>query len=243
MLIPHIKENVNLDTNNDEYKFAVEELPYGRVNSFLNYFNKSIETDEVYYFSAKQSTNRNEVREYGTLISRNGIYISKQITSTTNEMNSKDIFLPFANLWKYNLENGVLKLTYIDLESKKEKFLKVSPTETSISLLNIKNILNFVISNQINHSLGKNCVLSEEEYLEKINQKEKKFKRSNKVKSASKTASVAGVAGSLGNYQNEYTDTKNFMNGSRENGYAAEYGNNVIDRLQGNTVINGKPEL
>lgn len=36
---------------------------------------------------------------------------------------------------------------------------------------------------------------------------------------------------------------KNFMNGSRGNGYAAEYGNNVIDRLQGRDVVNAAQML
>ena len=65
-LISILQKNIRNDNNVEEYKFNETKIPYGRVNAFLNYFDKSIDTDEVYYFSAIKSYDINELREYGT---------------------------------------------------------------------------------------------------------------------------------------------------------------------------------
>lgn len=66
------------DQNKDDYKFFGEQLPYGRISAFLNYFGESIYTTEPYYFSSVPSRDDNEFREYGLLLTRNGIYVSLQ---------------------------------------------------------------------------------------------------------------------------------------------------------------------
>ena len=53
------------DKNDEEYKFESENIPLGRVNAFLNYFERDVLNEEIYYFSAIPSKNENELREYG----------------------------------------------------------------------------------------------------------------------------------------------------------------------------------
>lgn len=50
------------DKNKSEYKFNASNMPYGRANAFLNYFQRDLINEDIYYFSAIPSENENEVR-------------------------------------------------------------------------------------------------------------------------------------------------------------------------------------
>lgn len=70
------------DKNKSDYKFYASNMPYGRANAFLNYFQRDLMNEEIYYFSAIPSENENEVREYGLAITGSGIFIASQANST-----------------------------------------------------------------------------------------------------------------------------------------------------------------
>lgn len=113
------------DQNKEEYKFGPCNLPYGRINAFLNYFGKSIYDDEAYYYSAVPSNKSDELREYGVVVARTGIYSSRQINITNEgEKNSKEIVIPFSGLWKIGMVGGKLNLHYIDIHTKQETIKK-----------------------------------------------------------------------------------------------------------------------
>ena len=40
------------DKNKSDYKFYASNMPYGRANAFLNYFQRDLMNEEIYYFSA-----------------------------------------------------------------------------------------------------------------------------------------------------------------------------------------------
>lgn len=69
------------DKNKSEYKFNASNMPYGRANAFLNYFQRDLINEDIYYFSAIPSENENEVREYGLAITGSGIFIASQANS------------------------------------------------------------------------------------------------------------------------------------------------------------------
>ena len=241
-LISILQKNIRNDNNVEEYKFNETKIPYGRVNAFLNYFDKSIDTDEVYYFSAIKSYDINELREYGTAITRNGVYISKQI-NCNEKIEVEQKVIPFGGLRKVEVKENKLIINYIDIKSISEKIITLNSTDTTIPINEIKQVFNEVINNKFNHALCKGGIVLKEEYREKLDEGTKKQNSNKEVKVAEDIGTVAGIMGASENFSNEYVEIKNYMNGSRGNGYAAEYANNTIDKLRGNDVINAAQDL
>lgn len=165
-ILPLISGVKLTDENEDDYKFDLVNIPYGRANAFLNYFETSIDTDEVYYYSAIKSKDKNELREYGIMITRYGLYISKQIGDSGS--NSNDKFFPFANLWKCEMIEGHLNLYYIDLETKKDFKKQISPIDIRLDNEKLIAIFERVINYKYNHALGKQRVVTENEYYQKL---------------------------------------------------------------------------
>lgn len=169
-LLPLISEVKLTDKNDDDYKFDLVNIPYGRANAFLNYFETGIDTDEVYYYSATKSKDKNELREYGVMITRYGVYTSEQNGNSGSK--SYDEFFPFANLWKCEMTPGHLNLFYIDLETKKDFKKQISSIATRLDNEKLKAIFERVIAYKYNHALGKQRVITENEYYQKIDRKE-----------------------------------------------------------------------
>lgn len=241
-LINILQENIRNDNNIEEYKFNEIKIPYGRVNAFLNYFDKSIDTDEVYYFSSIKSYDINELREYGTVITRNGIYISKQI-NLNKKIEVEQKVIPFAGLRKVELKKSKLTINYIDIKSISEKTITLNSTDTTIPINEIREVCNEVINNKFNHALCKNGVVTKEEYKERLDEGTKNQDSNKEVKVAEDISVVSGIMGASQKFSNEYREIKNYMNGNRGNGYAAEYSNNTIDKLRGKQVINAAQKL
>ena len=65
-------------SNADKNKniFTIYEMPYGCAIAFISYFNRNLDNEEPIYFSPTMSSDENELREYGTLITTKAIYIS-----------------------------------------------------------------------------------------------------------------------------------------------------------------------
>lgn len=73
---------------------------------------------------------------------------------------------------------------------------------------------------------------------------QEKFDAKQRLNNISKAAELGGLGAGLAQNAHIYNDeVKNLMNGARGGGYAAEYGNNAIDRLTGNKVQNMAQEL
>lgn len=238
-----------LDKNKSDYKFGKMNIPYGRINAFLNYFEKSIDTEEIYYYSAVCSSNNSELREYGTAIIRSGIFISKQLnrnSSAKNKTNTnycKEIIIPFSGLWKTELLNDNITIKYINVKDASVNNVIINQSDTTIPLSEINKLCDNVIKSKINHALCKNGVISNEESLNKANIAEEKFHKKQVVIGAGTIATNLGVIGANELFNTQYSETKNFMNGIRGNGYAAEYANNTLDKLQGKNVINAAQML
>ncbi len=234
----NLKEN---DSNKDDYKFDVYNIPYGRAQAFLNYFNKTIDTEEVYYYSPICSSNNDEIREYGLAITQTGIYISKE--PYVSGSNSKEIIIPFEGLYNVEVKDNELKVQNIDINNKTLKETVVSSCKLTISLNKLKEICNTISDKKLNHSLSKNTIYVEDIYKESIDNAEEKFNSLQNVDSIKKSVEVGGLIEANKNFNTEFSDLKNYMNGSRGNGYGAEYANNTLDKLQGKCVINEAQNL
>lgn len=234
-----INQLKEVDENEESYRFDKLVLPYGRANAFLNYFDKTIYTDEVYYFSIKKNAYKAELREFGTMVTRRGIYISKQ----SGENTSDDYNFSFANLYKIELMSEKILLDYVDVKEKKIIQKIISSADTTINVGVLYQFFELAVSHEFNHALSKNRIITEVEYLNKIEEAKMAFSTEDTLRHMSTNLSNVSVGASTENYNAEYNEMKNFMNGSRGNGYAAEYGNNVLDKVQGKKVINAAQNL
>lgn len=232
-LSDHLLSN---DTNSG--KFTMENLPYGRVNAFLSYFEKSIDDEDPVYFSPKMSPDENELREYGTLVTTRGVYIS---------IKEKDIEIPFSGLWRINKCNDIIEFDY-GLSYEKPRITKVGKDNSSIDLSVLVEASDEI--NNLSLAMYKGNIKTELYDLldslidDKTREAEKKFDKKQKTNNFSKIAELSGLAAGLEQNSHIYDDeVKYYMNGARGGGYAAEYGNNAIDRITGKDVKNLAQDL
>lgn len=211
------------DTNNEKHKFKGNNIPYGRANVFLGYFKAGVELNEVYYYSCWPSKIEEEVREYGILIARSGIYISMQ-KNKEKEYLVENYHIPFAGLKSVAILGRKLVCTVINMKTMGDEKFEINVPDNIQELASITYICNTVINTEINHFLLNVQV----KYFENEIERTEFIKNQNKIKGTVPYLSIQKLAGEF----------KNYMNGRQGGGYAAEYANNIIDRLKLKKVIN-----
>lgn len=233
------------DDNLEDYKFDAYNLPYGRINAFLNYFGDSIYDNEIYYYSAVKSMDDNEIREYGTAITRKGIYISKQnwIGGTEEPYVIDNKVIPFKSLYSFHSDDTDFKFSLVNYEKKSINEEKMSSDITTISSQRILQICNDIIELKLPQLYAKNNFIDESDVNSAIDKAEKNMEEKSALKNIENIGSVAGVMGAQRNIHQAYDENKNYMNGARGGGYAAEYGNNTLDRFLGKSVENAAQDL
>lgn len=224
--------------------FTTYDMVYGRATAFLSYFGRSTETDEPLLFSPYMSPSEEELREYGILISDQGIYIS--------QYEKDDIEIPFEGLWQVvptmTGESPVLESLTMDYGLDDTVRLEKSK---DYDLEKIQALLEAVMAERIPLALLKGQVTTElEELLSKpekrgaIESAQQQFDLQQKLSDIGKAAEMGGIGAGLEASENIRTnEIKNYMDGARGGDYAAEYGNNAIDRLLGNKVENLAQQL
>lgn len=231
ILVDAVSPIKKYDKNDVNYKFDNYKIPYGRVNAFLNYFGKTIEEEEIYYFSPVKSLNDDEIREYGSLITKTGIYIADCTTKKLYE-------IPFKALWRCSVNENYLLLEYINIEKRTSDIVEISKFISTIDISELKNICDKIIESKIPHIFSKYNVFNNE-----ISEVVNNFNKNEKIKDIEKISDVSGVIGAQYQGNKQYSEVKNFMNANRGNGYAAEYGNNTIDKIKGKNVVNAAQQL
>lgn len=91
----------------EAFDFTVDNIPYGRSKWFLlgnETFAETVDINstEFYGYSPVRSRTELEFREYGLLLTQNGVYECWQIDEKDNEKKYKtqSTFCPFDGLWK-----------------------------------------------------------------------------------------------------------------------------------------------
>ena len=243
-----------------DYVYSGSELPLGRASAFLNYFHRTIYTEEPYMFYCKRSSNDDEFREYGCILARTGIYLSKENIHKSNRkdgygLTGEDEYIDFTGLIHiFSLGSIIVAINYNENRNIDDiKFISVNDSNLRHQ---IKEICKAVIKHDFGICLQKNLVteiiedetlLSEtddEKYSDQIevlsiddesdvfNETEKKLDS----ELYDKSIEGAGVQANIPRFNNIFGRIKGFMNGSRGHGYAAEYGANAIDRVLGRKV-------
>lgn len=237
-LAPLAEAISNSDTNVINYKFTRKNMPYGRVNAFLNHFGKNIYTEDPYYFSCIPSAERDDFREYGLLVTRSGIYVSIQYKSPSEDKyDFINDTISFKGL-KQIVEDNNTSITCIIVDDKNYDDCKTyfSLPDNITYIDSIRSLCQTVIDDDIGASMLNNQVVDNAYVEQCVVESEQKLKQTININAAKLAATIAGIGASTENYNSMYNETKNFMNGSRGGGYAAEYGNNTMDRLQGFNV-------
>ena len=146
-----ISASVNFaEADSNKKKFMVDEMPYGRATAFISYFEKNLDDEEPVYFSPEMSSDENELREYGTLVTTKGVYISKY--------GKDDIEIPFEGLW--NITNDETNYIFdYGLLYGEPKVISVEKTASSIDLDILKAKL--MDLNDINLAMAQEKVVTE----------------------------------------------------------------------------------
>lgn len=229
---PYIDKIYESDTNSQKYR---EELPYGRMTYFLNFFNSSLDQEEPLYFSPKRSLNNDELREYGTLITTSGVYISHQVDKSENGV--LNVFLPF------NAVIGTQRLLGNKKNPPSLRFFyangdymgkMLNQRLTSIPIENLQELYSSIVGCGISKSMYENKVYN---YEDVIREQEEKFWNENTSQGYAKAFEAAGVGATLGEHAKMYDAVRNNMNQIQGHGTAAEYANTVIDKLQGKNAV------
>lgn len=225
------------DKNDEEYKFESENIPLGRVNAFLNYFERDVLNEEIYYFSAIPSKNENELREYGIAITGSGMFIACQATS--KKVKLKEILFAGLSNVNYDANNNVLSVENIVRYGTGLKRVQLAETDVTVPLAKIAQALNLIRHYNIPEVLFCNKVA--DEYVERsVEQAEERFYRDLNIKDMKKNIGNVATASSASERQKIYNEMGNDMNMRQGHGYGAEYGNKTIDRILGKKVVGGQ---
>lgn len=227
------------ENDKNKNKFTIDEMPYGRATAFISYFGKNLDDEEPVYFSPKMSSDENELREYGTLVTTKSVYIS--------EKDKDDIEIPIEGLWDISDDESKFIFDY-GLLSGEPKVISLNKNSSSVNLVILTEKLKEM--NDISLAMAQEKVSTElgeafESYeKDAVDSAQKDFDTKQRVSDISKVAEIGGLGAGLTKNAHIYNDeVKNLMNGARGGGYAAEYGNNAIDRLTGNKVENLAQDL
>lgn len=230
-----VEQLVPFDTNNEEHRFYRGNIPYGRVNAFLNYFDRDILSEEIYYFSAISSLDENELREYGVVITGSGIFVAKKINKKKSKQ--KEILFSGLESVEYEPNTGALIVKNIVPYGTGIKRTTVVGSETTLPLKDVANTLSNIQSSVIPHVLFENKVVSQEEVEETANKAEEELKRNINLKDVEKNMSNIGAMAGAGERNKVFQEMGHDMNMRQGHGYGAEYGNKTIDRLTGKKVV------
>lgn len=235
-----ISESVKFsDADTNTNKFTVDDMPYGRATAFISYFNKNLDDEEPIYFSPRMSPDENELREYGTLVTSKGVYIS--------EHEKDDIEIPFEGLWDVVHTEKECFFDY-GLLTGEEFIVRIQKSASSINVNTLSEFLRSL--NDISLAMIQEKVVTElDEAFEayekvSVSDAEKKFDIEQRIDGISNAVEIGGIGVGLKQNAHIYNDeVKYTMNGARGGGYAAEYGNNAIDRLMFKDAKNLAQEL
>lgn len=245
------------------YVYKKSDMPLGRASAFLNYHKTSIYDEEPSIFLCKRSSKDNEFREYGCIIGRNGIYVSKENPDNYKQkekqaaLPGEDNFYSFNGLSKVLSKGNKIILTYFQPNKRldtKKKLVVENPNERELFL----TVFKAIIVNQVGFTMLKNNVIESIDQLPETvtkvfgnyanayryyNKKVAEQDITLEQRGYNTAANIAGLEGVKPQFEAFYAENKNYMNGSRGHGYAAEYGNNAVDRFLMRDVENAAQQL
>lgn len=158
------------DTN--ERKIT-DNLPFGRITYFLNFFNHDLEDEEPLFFSPKPSLDKDELREYGTVVTSAGIYVSQQYGKPDKEghYSVRNKYLPFSGMVYYDFSGSSITVYYPEYKDS----VYLSNEHTTIPMDLIAETVNAVITSGISRAIYESNVYSLTAVLDEQEEKELSF--------------------------------------------------------------------
>lgn len=248
-----------------DYAYSYDSMPLGRAIAFLTHFNIQVSDEEPLMFLSKHSSKDNEFREYGCVIGRKGIYYSKENPNNKKRKDKEsalpgeDRFYPYSGIASIATSGKWITIYYIRPDKKidKAKYIKISDDNERAL---ITRVLNQIVSKEIGFAYFKGNVIDTIDDMPNaitrvfgtrenaINY----YNYNNTVRNSEANITqngmnvgvgAAGVQAAQPQFNAMYAENKNYMNGSRGHGYAAEYGNNAVDRFLFKNVENAAQNL
>lgn len=225
LLMPFNKELSDSDSNaNVKYS---NNIPYGRANCFLNYFNKSIYIEDPLYYSPIRSKNEIELMEYGFLMTNGGIYTLRQeYDSAKQEYIKKRGIIDFSGMvkvWCWNKNNEeYISFTYAD----KNKCITYKQSATTVPLSCIQKICQNVIDSGLSRSLYERQVYKDNTLIDQ------EFEAKQNVDDIVQGVKVGAAVSVSDKVVERYEQIGNVMNAHQGGGYAAELYNDTVDRAK-----------
>ena len=222
-----IAASVNFAENDkNKNKFTIDEMPYGRATAFISYFGKNLDDEEPVYFSPKMSSDENELREYGTLVTTKSVYIS--------EKDKDDIEIPIEGLWNISDDESNFVFDY-GLLSGEPKAISINKNSSSVDLdiltgklKDLNDISLAMVQEKVSTELDKAFESYEKS---SVDNAQRQFDAKKRTADFAKDAEVGGISAGLERNAGVYQNLKNNMDGNQGHGTAAEYANNAIDSL------------
>lgn len=218
----------DVDRNSLEYKFDYTHLPYGRINAFLSHFNKNIDIVEPYYYSCIPSKNNSEVREYGMVIARDGIYVSQENRGGGQKAAAINEFLPFTGLKSVEIKENKISAIIISKNNCDDCIQTLSVPSDCIEINVVRMICQGVINNKISASYYCNNLV---DLTDHVNVAEQNVVKRKNAKNTNRVVEAVGSGGALENNAKTYNELKGYLGGNQGGGYGAEYANGTLDKL------------
>lgn len=222
-----ISASVNFAKSDKNKKtFTIDEMPFGRATAFISYFEKNLDDEEPIYFSPKMSSDENELREYGTLVTTKGLYISSQ--------GKGDIEIPYAGLWRIEKTENKTQFDY-GLSYEEPKIIEIDKGVSTINFDSfiaikeqIENVALALLQDKVKNNLNEVLKSYEESSVDNV---QKQFETKKAITDFAKVAEIGGISSGLAQNAKVYDTVKNNFDGKQGHGTAAEYANNAIDKL------------
>lgn len=237
--INHVRAQFRFDESYD-----LNEMPYGRANAILNLFGRNIEGESPLFLGIYSRGDYRELQEYGCLYTDRGIYIVNKVDRIPVTE-----FIDYKCLYQAEYVSGSVEFiyTFIDFEKcafKREtidlNWLKVYEAEGAC----IYNICRKMIDSGANQSLYRGCIVSENQYQCLVDSIQRDKFAYWDISQMFELAETSGMIYTLGKSLDfNKKEIKGYMRGKQGHGYAAEYGNNTIDRFLGRSVVNAAQNL
>ena len=215
------------------FRLQHELLPYGRAMWFINCnqgFRDAVENEEIEYFgfSPIRSKEELEFKEYGILLTNEGIFASSQSNESSNKGKQKEYittseFLPFKGLWKIRFDDNKKLLVFYYRKKIKRIIINEDDKYVRAIIVGIKNMIDSGYTNDIDTGYIKN----------KIEQSELSY-RTDSIASFNIAQTIGTTVGIYSNIENHVHNHQinSIVNASMGHGHAAEYANNLIDKIK-----------
>ena len=224
--LEHLSVNLYKREDSYAYKYTSENMPFGRVAYFLSLFGMSIESEEPFFYAVNPSTKENDMNEYGYLITSNGLYFldKTQFKDVTKK------YIPLAGVKDVTFDEYGIIANYIDISTLKTCTVTIPVSKNRNLRQYLAEALTYFYRSGKSHALFYKKYSTYASYNNIPDQPENQY--------FNEQTSNIGLFGATPEHQKLYNENKNYMNGERGAGYAAEYGNNAMDRLLGKKVVN-----